>query len=236
MDEFPVLAQQLASWDRLGNIAVAVVLAGVILVALTQFEWLTRWSGLERRPNWQWALGKLGALLVIAGIAGAIVATRSSRNTSERIAGALNAQAAAAAERAKLLERDAAQLRLQLAKLKWRVIAPEDQAMLVEWLTKAPKGPVIVFHANDDEPRSYAQQIGDALKAAGFDPKVVQAPAALNLPGMWLLVRDMQQPPAHAVPIQTAFREIHVQLDGQPDGQHVPDAKTVVIVVGSRRI
>jgi len=236
MDEFPVLAQQLASWDRLGNIAVAVVLAGVILVALTQFEWLTRWSGLEHRPNWQWALGKLGALLVIAGIAGAIVATRSSRNTSERIAGALNAQAAAAAERAKLLERDAAQLRLQLAKLKWRVIAPEDQAMLVEWLTKAPKGPVIVFHANDDEPRSYAQQIGDALKAGGFDPKVVQAPAALNVPGMWLLVRDLQQPPPQAVPIQTAFREIHVPLDGQPDAQHVPDAKTVVIVVGSRRM
>jgi len=236
MDEFPVLAQQLASWDRLGNIAVAVVLAGVILVALTQFEWLTRWSGLERRPNWQRALGKLGALLVIAGIAGAIVATRSSRNTSERIAGALNAQAAAAAERAKLLERDAAQLRLQLAKLKWRVIAPEDQAMLVEWLTKAPKGPVIVFHANDDEPRSYAQQIGDALKAGGFDPKVVQAPAALNVPGMWLLVRDLQQPPPQAVPIQTAFREIHVPLDGQPDAQHVPDAKTVVIVVGSRRM
>jgi len=236
MDEFPVLAQQLASWDRLGNIAVAVVLAGVLLVALTQFEWLTRWSGLERRPNWQRALGKLGALLVIAGIAGAIVATRSSRNTSERIAGALNAQAAAAAERAKLLERDAAQLRLQLAKLKWRVIAPEDQAMLVEWLTKAPKGPVIVFHANDDEPRSYAQQIGDALKAGGFDPKVVQAPAALNVPGMWLLVRDLQQPPPQAVPIQTAFREIHVPLDGQPDAQHVPDAKTVVIVVGSRRM
>src|SRR5262249_26384340 len=159
MDEFPVLAQQLASWDRLGNLAGAVVLAGGLLGGLNPSEWLARWSGPGRRPNWQWALGKLGALLVIAGIAGAIVATRSSRNTSERIAGALNAQAAAAAERAKLLERDAAQLRLQLAKLKWRVIAPEDQAMLVEWLTKAPKGPVILFHANDSEPRSYTHHI-----------------------------------------------------------------------------
>jgi len=236
MDDIPALTQQLANWDRLGNIAVLVVLAGAVLVAVTQFESLARWCGLEQRPGWHWAIGKLGALLVIAGLAGAIVSTRSSRNTSERIAAALNAQAAAAGERAKALERDAAQLRLQLARLKWRVIAPEDQATLVEWLTKAPKGPVVVFHANDDEPRSYAQQIVDALKAGGNDSKLVQAPAALNLPGMWLLVRDLQRPPPHAVPIQTAFREIHVQLDAQEDAQHVPDAKTVVILVGSRRL
>jgi len=236
MDDIPALTQQLAHWDRLGNIAVLVVLAGAALVAVTQFESLTRWSGLERRPGWQWAIGKLGALLVIVGLAGAIVSTRTSRNTSERIAAALNAQAAQAAERAKALERDAAQLRLQLARLKWRVIAPEDQALLVDWLGKAPKGPVVVFHANDDEPRSYAQQIADALKAGGFDSKLVQAPAALNLPGTWLLVRDLQRPPPHAVPIQTAFREIHVQLDGQEDAEYVPDAKTVVILVGARRL
>jgi len=236
MDDIPALTLQLASWDRLGNIAVLVVLAGAVLVAVTQFQSLARWCGLEQRPRWQWAIGKLGALLVIAGLAGAIVSTRSSRNTNEHIAAALNAQAAAAGERAKALERDAAQLRLQLARLKWRVIAPEDQATLVEWLTKAPKGPVVVFHANDDEPRSYAQQIADALKAGGFESKLVQAPGALNLPGMWLLVRDLQRPPPQAVPIQTAFREIHVQLDGQEDTQHVPDAKTVVLLVGARRL
>ena len=120
-------------------IAVLVVLAGAVLVAVTQFESLARWCGLEQRPGWQWAIGKLGALLVIAGLAGAIVSTRSSRNTSERIAAALNAQAAAAGERAKALERDAAQLRLQLARLKWRVIAPEDQACRSATRPKPPR-------------------------------------------------------------------------------------------------
>ena len=28
-------------------------------------DFLSRWSGLERVPRWQWPLGKLGALLVI---------------------------------------------------------------------------------------------------------------------------------------------------------------------------
>jgi len=235
MDDIATLTAQLVNWDRLGNAAVLVVLAGVVLVAVTQFEGLTRWSGLERFPRWRWALGKLGVLLAIAGLAGAIVTTRSSRNTSERIAASLNVQAAAAVERARSLEKDAAELRLQLARLKWRIISPDQQATLVEWLGKAPKDPVVIFHALDDEPRSYAQQIGEALKAAGFDARVEQGPTVLNVPGLWLLVRDLKQPPPHAVAIQTAFREIHVQLDAQQDVQHVPDAKTVVLVIGSRR-
>jgi hypothetical protein len=235
MDDISALTQQLATWDRLGNIAMAAVLAGVVLVAATQFAWLTKWSGLANFPRAQSAIGKLGAVLLIAGVAGAIVSIRSSRNVNERIAGALNLRAAAANERARLLEEDAAELRQQLAKLKWRIVTPEQQATLVEWLSKAPKGPVVVLHARDDEPRSYAVQITDALKAAGFNPKLAQAPAALNVPGLWLLVRDLQQPPPYAVAIQTAFREIHVQVDGQQDLQHVPDANTVVVVIGSRR-
>ena len=235
MDDITALTQQLAAWDRLGNIAVVVVLAGVVLVAVTQFAWLTKWCGLNNYPRAQWAIGKLGALLLIAGLAGAIVATRSSRNINERIAVGLNMQAAAATERARALEKDATQLRFQLAKLNWRIVTSDQQATLVEWLAKAPKGPVVILHALDDEPRSYALQISDALKAAGLDTKLEQAPAALNVPGSWLLVRDLQQPPPHAVAVQTAFREIHVQLDAQQDPQHVPDAKTVVVVIGPRR-
>jgi hypothetical protein len=236
MDDISALKDSLANWDRLGHVFAALVLLGVTLVSIAQFEWLTRWSGLERLPRWQWGIGRMGALLLIVGLAGEIVCVRSSRNINDRITANLNERAAAAIERSKSLEQDAAQLRLQLAKLKWRVITPELEATLVDWLKQAPKGPVVILHGLDDEPRSYAMQIGDALKTAGFAPRLEQSPAALNLPGTWLLVRDLQQPPAHAVPIQTAFREIHVNLDGQQAPQYVPDANTVIVLIGSRRL
>jgi len=235
MDNISALQQSLANWDRLGTVAAAVVLLGVVLIAVTQFEWLIRWSGLERMPRWQWPIGKVGALLVIAGLAGEIVTVGKSRAINERIAAQLNAQAAVAHERARTLEKDAAELRLQLARLKWRIISPEQQATLVDLLKAAPKGPVIVFHVPEDEPRSYAMQVGEALRAAGYDAKVEQSPAALNLAGTFLLVHDLQRPPAHAVGIQKAFREIHVDLDGQQD-QHVADVKAIVILIGSRRL
>src|SRR5262249_11125562 len=145
-------------------------------------------------------------------------------------------QTAAAIERSKAMEKDAAELRLQLARLKWRVITPEQQAILTQFLRDTPKGPVLILYAPDDEPRSFAMQISDALKAAGFNPKIEQGAIAQNLPGTWLLVHSLQQPPPHAVPLQKAFREIHVDLDGQEDPQRVPDPNAVVMLIGARRL
>src|SRR5262249_18311110 len=150
-------------------------------------------------------------------------AATKARVISDRISVQLTQQTAAAIERSKAMEKDAAELRLQLARLKWRVITPEQQATLMEFLKAAPKGPVLILYALDDEPRSYATQISDALKAAGFDPKMEQSAVTQNLTGTWLLVHSLQQPPPQAVPLQKAFREIHVDLDGQEDPQRVPD-------------
>jgi hypothetical protein len=235
MDDLPTLKASLAGWDMLGDAALAAVLLGIALVSVTQFEWLIPWAWLARFPRWSPALGKIGAMLLIVGFAGEIWAARNSRALSDRVAAEANKQAAAAIERAKALEKDAAQLRLQLARLKWRVITPDQQATLVAALKDAPRGPVTVFHGLDDEPYSFALQVRDALKAAGFDPALAQSPPALNLPGTFILVTDLQHPPRHALPLQTAFREIHVELDGQQDAQHVSDSGTVVILIGARR-
>jgi cell division protein FtsB len=226
------LKASLATWNRLGDLSLLVVFVGATLAAATQFAWV----GLARFPKWQRSLGALGAVLVLAGIGGEILSASNSRNINEQIAAALNARAAAAVAASNALEREITQLRLQLAKLKWRVIAPEQEAALIAWLKKAPKGPVLVLYRADDEPASYAAQIKDAFRAAGFDAKVQQSQLASNLSGTWLLVQDLQQPPPHAVPIQAAFREIHIDLDAQPDPQYVPSAETVVILVGSRRL
>jgi hypothetical protein len=236
MSDLSVLKQSLASWSLLEISAAAVVFAGAVLVVLAQFESLGRGFSLERFPRWRSAVGGLGAVLVILGLAGEIIAATKARVISDRISVQLTEQTAAAIERSKAMEKDAAELRLQLARLKWRIITPEQQATLTEFLKDAPKGPVLVLHTLDDEPRSYAMQIRDALKAAGFDPKMEQSAVAPNLPGTWLLVQNLQQPPQHAVALQKAFREIHVDLDGQQDPQRVPDPRAVVMLIGARRL
>src|SRR4051794_2757888 len=134
MNELSALQHALATWDRGGILAAGLVLVGAVLVAATQFEFLSRWSGLVRLPRWQWPLGRLGALLVVVGLACEIVAIGKSRNLNDEIVAVLNARSAAMVERARALEKDAAELRLQLARLKWRVITPDQQAMLVEML------------------------------------------------------------------------------------------------------
>jgi hypothetical protein len=230
MDDISVLKASLATWNRLADISVLVVFVGAILAAMTQFVW----TGLT--SNWRSSIGALGAVLVLVGIGGEILSANNSRTINEQIAAALNARAAAAAEASKALEKETLELRLQLAKLKWRVIPREQETTLIQWLKKAPKGPVLVLYRAEDEPAAYAAQIGDLFRAAGFDPKAQQSQLAGNLSGTWLLVQDLQQPPPHAVPIQAAFREIHIVLDAQPDAQYVPNADTVVILVGSRRL
>jgi len=231
MDDVSALKAALATWDRLGDISLLVVVAGAILAAVPQFEW----TGLPGFPNWQRAIGALGVLLVLAGIGGEILAINKSRTINAQIAAALNARAAAAIAASQALERETTQLRLQLTKAKWRVIAPEQETALIAWLKRVPKGPVLVLYRAEDEPASYASQIKDAFRAAGFDARAQQSQFAANLSGTWLLVQDLQQPPPHAVPIQAAFREIHVDLDAQPDALYVPNADTVVILIGARR-
>src|SRR5262249_25131408 len=147
----------------------------------TQFDWLVPLSWMARFPRWQAPMARVGAVLLIAGFAGEIISARSSRSISDQIAAALNERAGAAVERSKALEKDAAQLRLQLAQLKWRVITPEQQATLVAALQGAPRGPVTVLYRLDDEPWSFAGQIREALKAAGFDARLEQSPLAASL-------------------------------------------------------
>jgi len=230
MDEIAGLKTSLGLWDTLGNISALLIFVGVVLASVSLFEWPAKWSALLARfPK----AGRIGAVLLIVGLTGEILSARRSHNISARIIAQLNAQAGKAIEASKALEKEAAQLRLQLATLKWRVITPEQQATLINWLKTSPKGPVVVAYGPDDEPWSYASQIRDTLRLAGFDPLLEQSPIAA--PGTWILVTDLQRPPPHALAIQNAFREIHVELDGQQEPQYVPTPGTVVILIGPRR-
>src|SRR5262245_66542272 len=107
MDDLSVLKQSLASWSLLEVSAAAVIFAGVVLVALTQFESLGRWLRLERFPRGHTVVGGLGTLLVILGLAGEIVAATKARVIGDRIQAGLPDLAAAADERSRAGEEDA---------------------------------------------------------------------------------------------------------------------------------
>jgi hypothetical protein len=122
------------------------------------------------------------------------------------------------------------------SRLTWRSITQDQRVNLVSALRNAPKGPVIVMHVAQEEPWQYARQITDALRAAGFtDVKQQSGPVSLAEPGEWILVLNRENAPAHAVPIQSAFKQIGVDLGGQSERAHVPTAETVVIMIGEKR-
>ncbi|MFL5002868.1 MAG: hypothetical protein ACJ8DY_20990, partial [Xanthobacteraceae bacterium] len=106
MDDISVLKAALATWNRLGDICLLVVLIGAVLAAVPQFDW----AGLTRFPNWQRSIGALGAVLVLAGIGGEILSASNTRTINEQIAAALNARAGAAVEASKALEKETTQL------------------------------------------------------------------------------------------------------------------------------
>src|SRR5262245_24163179 len=106
MHDLSVLKQSLASWSLLEISAAAVGFVGAVLVLLTQFETLGRWFSLERLPRWRSAMGGVGALLVILGLAGEIIAATKARVISDRISGQLTEQTAAAIARSKAMEKD----------------------------------------------------------------------------------------------------------------------------------
>jgi len=236
MDDIAALRHTLAWLDRTGDLCAILALVGVVVVGTVRLRAGAAWPLLARWPNWPKLAEAVGAVLVVAGLAGGILAGQKSRTLAEQITASTIARAAEMDQHAKELQKEAAELRLQLARLKFRIINPEQQRTVVDWLKKAPKGPVVILYQGDDEPRSFATQIRDVLTAAGFDAKMQQGPATLSVSGTFLLVQDLQYPPPQAVPLQNAFREIHIDLDGQQDAQLVPNGATVVILVGSRRL
>src|SRR5215831_17381537 len=99
MDDVSVLKAALATWTRLGDVSLMVVAVGAILAAMGEFEW----SRILRLPKWQRAIGAIGAVLVLAGIGGEMLAARKSRVINDEIAAVLNARAAAANQAANAL-------------------------------------------------------------------------------------------------------------------------------------
>ena len=109
-----------------------------------------------------------------------------------------------------------AELRQLKQKAEDRMISAEDRQKVVAALNGAPKGKFITQSDwMDGEAIQFAQQITNILKEAGYEQLDVRTQVlSLNGKGAYMFVKDLKNPPAHAVAIQKAFTEIGISMPG----------------------
>lgn len=201
----------------------------------------------------------LGLLTALAAGAGwyteSIVSDRQAarlRDLGKEIAGARTQQAQAETrlksvegetakqqERAANAEESAAQAKRQLLelqeRLKPRQLTSEQRVRLLESLRKIPKGP-LVFEAvlGDAESSVFAGQIAAIFKEAGWTHGGVMLSSFRdrNPTGYGILIRDANNVPAHAGPMQKAFEDAGLPLVA--DVMPTIEAGMVRFVVGVR--
>lgn len=117
-------------------------------------------------------------------------------------------------------------------RLKARSLSDAARKRLLAVLSSAPGGPVTVSAAmSNQEAESFARQILDVLRTAGWSPTGVNLSMMIPGPsGIVIRVHDAQAVPAHAGPIQHAFEAAGFPAQGSAGGA-VP-VGTVDIYVG----
>jgi hypothetical protein len=127
---------------------------------------------------------------------------------------------ATANERTAELQKEAAQLRLDLDKARRpRSIATTERSKLVNLLRDLPKGTIRVgTKAFNGEAELYAREILGVLKDSGYSPDWLdEQPVDFPGYGVWLLVQDRDRPPAFAVRLQIAFHEVGIEIHPATD-------------------
>jgi hypothetical protein len=187
----------------------------------------------------------VGAILTLAGTIGVIWSgslrdkfsdERASDN--ERKTADANAKAALANERAVILEKQAADARLELEKLKeknvFRQITPQQEEEFVRLMKGAPQGRLqIVSEHRIPEIAMYAGQIKEMLAKAGIS-SVGQFVTVLmgtkgDATGIAVAVKNIKNPPPHAVAIQSALEQIGIQCKWEQDDTSPDDYCRVIV-------
>jgi hypothetical protein len=141
----------------------------------------------------------------------------------------------AIAETAKANERTA-ELRLELEERKNRKITDGQRAAVIERLKPLPKGKIIFNPLmGDGEAFQFSDQIQEVLKEAGYPVEEVPLKdrlMMLNRTGVFLWMKDAQNPPERAKNIATAFRLVGVTMWGESNLDFT-DPDQIMIVVST---
>ena len=120
-----------------------------------------------------------------------------------------------------------------------RAITPEQKISLLQLFQDAPKGEVsVTADLADTEARMYARQIEDLLKEAKYDvPGFTQSgriTLSFGAPGSFLILNNSTNQPAHAAPLQHAFKAIGIDLQGTFDSNIASTTSRVIIWIGQK--
>jgi len=215
--DIAALLANISFWEGWGYVALAAVLIGVAGESIKEF---TPWL---ERIGWEKKIGRISALILIAGLAGEGV---TQPNTN-----AANAKLIA------LLNKQTAQLRLDLEARKNRSLTDAQKSAIIERLKPLPDKGKIIFNPlmTDGEAIQFSDQIKAVLKAAGYDVEDAtfgERMLGLNRVGSFLWIKDAKNPPQRAKDISTAFRLVGITIWGDVHPEFT-DPDEVMLVVST---
>jgi hypothetical protein len=226
---------QAASISRVGTVVLALAIAGELTLHFRSSEIINRIRELQRESDET-------RLQAIADITKQLADANERAATAEQKAVLAVAETENANELAARANAKTAKLRLALETAvgahESRSLTAEQRSMIVDQLTKAPKGKLYVIGSPfDQESNLFAQQISSVLRDAGFEvsdmPPQRNRPVGFDRPGAWIWVHALTDPVAqHARPIQDAFKRAGWYLAGQehPD---LLEAGEVLVAISS---
>jgi hypothetical protein len=98
-----------------------------------------------------------------------------------------------------------------------RLLGSQRQRLVAALRESAIKGHVhVTFPIGDGEAARFSADIQDVLRDAGWSTNKNTAGAMSGI-GMGLRVRDVKRPPAHAGPLQRAFRSAGIEIEAESD-------------------
>lgn len=140
-----------------------------------------------------------------ARVAGLEKAATDAKTVQQKV------EAELARQQEKTASAERALLELQ-ERVKPRHSSTVQRSQLVELLSHAAKGPLRVSHIIlDEEGRSFAMQVADALTASGWSPGEVEKSMYSSGPiavGIVLMVRDANEAPSHLKVLFDAFTQV----------------------------
>lgn len=116
----------------------------------------------------------------------------------------------------------------------WREITSDQRIKLLALLKDGPKGIVYLRPKSfDAETEQYGKQMASILREVGFDVRECEeATLSWSLTGAFLLVKNLQKLPPHALFVQNSFRAVDILLAAY-ENPNVPD-DSIMIGIGER--
>jgi hypothetical protein len=168
--------------------------------------------------------------------------SKLSISSADRRAAEANERAALANQRAGILEKVAAEARLELGQISERqhprTITDDQRTAFIAFMSHGPKGKVsFKCLASDNEAQAFAEQLKKLVSQVGCevsDTVLGFIAPAVPISGIHIKIKNMESPPDHAAWLQGAFAAIGINAQGAVEGagSTIRDDEVIIYVYG----